>query len=196
MLGYECAYGLECLMWAKENKKSIFETYPIFSHFNPDDTNIVKIIDTLMSITAIESVGIEPTNKTSRGQILKKLYRNLVYLSEKSNFSDLHIVNTLDILSKTEFDNDVNAEKILNHFNQSKTLVNCQRNAFLFHKQKLGNLYHDGVITIKEAERKMLNWAEGKYYIDRHERAKYFDLGIDKKPKTDYFIMQHHCNER
>lgn len=42
----------------------------------------------------------------------------------------------------------------------------------------------------------MLNWAEGKYYIDRHERAKYFDLGIDKKPKTDYFIMQHHCNER
>lgn len=102
-----------------------------------------------MSITAIESVGIEPTNKTSRGQILKKLYRNLVYLSEKSNFSDLHIVNTLNILSKTEFDNDVNAEKILNHFNQSKTLVNCQRNAFLFHKQKLGNLYHDCVITIE-----------------------------------------------
>ena len=196
ILGYECAYGLECLLWAKENKKSVFETYPIFSHFNPDDTNIVKIIDSLMSIAAIESIGIEPTNKTNRGQILKKLYRNLVYLSEKSNFSDLQIINTLDILSKTEFDDAINSKNILDHFNQSKTLVNCQRNAFLIHKEKLCDLYHDGIITIQEAEQKMFNWAEGKYYIDRHERVKYFDLGIDKKTKTDHVIVQNNCKER
>ncbi len=198
ILGYECAYGLECLQWAIENKPSIFDIYPIFNYFNKNDTNTVKIIDTAMSIAAIESVGIEPTNKTARGQIIKKLYRNLVYLSEKNNFNDKNITEIMNILSDTEFDQDINTDKILTHFHQSKTLVNCQRNAFLTRKKELCDMYKKGIITIKDAERKMLSWAEGKYYIDRHERAKYFDLETNpnKQSQSNNPIKQSNFDER
>ena len=198
VLGYECAYGLECLKWAQEQKSSILEMYPIFNYVNPHDPNVVKVIDALMSIMAIESVGVEPTNKTDRGQILRKLYRNLVYLAEKSSCDTQKMAQMLKILSETEFDDTANPDQILGRFDQFQTLVNCQRNAFLTRKKEIQRLYDSGAITRQEAEQKMLGFAEGKYYIDKHERSKYFKLDADSntQSKINNVLLQNRSDER
>ena len=182
ILGYECAYGLECFKWAKEGTESILDSYPVFNNLDKTDANMVKFIDTAMSVSAVESVCVEPTNKTPRGQILKKLYKNLVYLSENSNLQETDVRNIFGRISKTEFDSTLDVDLIMEHYTESKTFINCQRNAFLTRKQSLVEAYLKGEITKDFLVKKMENLADGKYYISNHEREKYFSLdNFDEK---------------
>ncbi|MBR1825756.1 MAG: hypothetical protein IJ770_04125 [Alphaproteobacteria bacterium] len=198
ILGYECAYGLECMQWAKEEKSSILDTYPIFRYADTINDEVIKTVDTAMSIAAVESVGVEPTNKTQRGQILKKLHRNLFYLAERNNLENKQLVQVFNVLQKTEFDEPLNIDKIMTHYKQSQSLIECQRSAFLKHKESLLKLYGDGIITAQEAEKKMMNWAEGKYYIDRHEREKYCSLPASDNnlPTQNLLNIKKQANER
>ena len=190
ILGYECAYGLECFNWAKEGTESILDSYPVFDNIDKSDGNMVKFVDAAMAVSAVESVCIEPNNKTPRGQILKKLYKNLFYLSENANLHETDVRSIFDQISKTEFDDTLDVGLIMDHYLESKTFINCQRNAFLTRKKSLVEAFSRGEITKDFLVKKMESWAEGKYYISKHERDKYFSLDDYDKDKLLLFSRQ------
>lgn len=176
ILCYEIAYGIECLDWAMNGKKSLFHAYSIFDKYDKKDYKLVKIIDTIFSITAICSDKIIPTNKSSEGQILKKLYKNLVYLSENRNINDLTIFDIFKFLSKTEFNNSIDIEKAMDYYLDERQSINKNRVNFLREKDKLINKYNNGHIDYNTINKMLINVAEGKFPISPHEREKYMFL--------------------
>lgn len=176
ILGYEFAFGLECFQWAKEGYTSIFDAYPIFDGLDKNNNELVKCVDTVLGISAIESVNIEPSNKDARGQILKKLYRNLVYLAENCSLNNRDVRNIFIKSSQSEFDAQLNISRIMKNYSDSKALVNCQRNAFSTRKETLIEMYKSGQINQAKLQEKLLKLANGTCYIAPHERKKYFNI--------------------
>lgn len=173
ILAYEIAYGAECLDWAMNNKNTIFDSYAIFKDYSYEDEVLVKIIDTLYSICAITSENIVADNKTPHGQILKKLYKNLVFLFEQSDLFNTDLSELIRKLVKLEFQ-DINiCEIIFNNFVSERSNINYNRSAFLKEKQKLLQRYHDGTLNREVVSKRLHNLAEGKYPISPHERQIY-----------------------
>ena len=175
-LAYEIAYGTECLYWAMNNKNTVFDSYAIFNDYSYNDKNLVKVIDTLFSICAITSENIAVNNKTSHGQILKKLYKNFVFLSEQGGFSDRYLLELIQKLVKTEFSNSDISETIYKHFLSERDIINRNRTVFLQEKQKLLQKYYDGILDKETVSKRLYNLAEGKYPISPHERQAYLAL--------------------
>lgn len=177
---YEIAYGLECIDWAINDKKSLFSTYPICNKYYKQDDKMAKVIDTVLSITAISSSNIVPTNKSAEGQILKKLYKNLVYLAEDAKISDSIISEMIVFLSRTEFDSTIEIEKVMGYYFSERLAINNNRSSFLIEKDKLTKRYNDGQLDYMGINKKLLNIAEGKYPISPHEREKYMSFNTLK----------------
>lgn len=175
-LAYEIAYGTECLYWAMNNKNTVFDSYSIFNDYSYQDKILVKIIDTLFAICAITSENIAANNKTPHGQILKKLYKNFVFLSEQSNLTDQGLLELIQKLAKSEFTNADIAETIYQHFLAARGIINNNRYTFLQEKQKLLQKYYDGILSRETVEKRLYNLAEGKYPISPHERQTYLAI--------------------
>lgn len=176
ILAYEIAYGTECLYWAMNNKNTVFDSYSIFDEYSHNDKILVKIIDTLFAICAITSENIAVNNKTPHGQILKKLYKNFVFLSEQSNFSDHDLLQLIQKLVKSEFTNSGISETVYQHFLSERNAINTNRYNFLQEKQKLLQKYYDGILNKETVEKRLYNLAEGKYPISPHERQTYLAI--------------------
>lgn len=184
ILAYEIAYGTECLDRALTNKKTIFDAYPVFQKLPYENMNLLKIIDTVFSVCAIANESVVPNNKTPQGQILKKLYKNMVYLVEQEQLSATALLDIMKVISDVEFLNKIDIPSVYKYFVAEKHTINDNRIRFLQEKFKILQRMPITEQTHDIIRKRLENIAEGQYPISPHERDKYLELIIPHSQRS------------